>query len=156
MFATAQSNGGSKEKDEYSALNSSSHELHPFGVNGAQSQRSYLSSAFDAIASLVSSSSTEQAPPSVREQLFFYASGSIRVPNVSGQWRRTPESEVLMQEMRTKCGTPWVLSKMFEFMESRFEIEQEGLTLFCRFKRSFISNTTLSFLLDGEQHEWVS
>lgn len=85
---------------------------------------------------------------------FFYATNSMRVPNISGQWRRTPESEMKMQEMRSKSGTPWVLSKMFEFMESRFEIEQRGLELLCRLKRKWISNTTLTFILDGEEHEW--
>ena len=44
---------------------------------------------------------------------------------------------------------------MFEFMESRFEIEQSGLQLTCRFKRTLIKNSTLCFVLDGEQHEWV-
>lgn len=157
VFAAAQGKARHQE-EELVELNHSGTAPEVAGFtedNTQQHSRSYLSSAFDAIASLVSSSSSEPAPPVAREQLFFYASGSIRVPNISGQWRRTPESEALMQEMRTKCGTPWVLSKMFEFMESRFEIEQKGLTLYCRFKRKFISNTTLSFLLDGEQHEWV-
>ncbi|CAK8998408.1 X-ray repair cross-complementing protein 5 (ATP-dependent DNA helicase 2 subunit ku80), partial [Durusdinium trenchii] len=122
--------------------------------------RSILGSALGAFTSLVSSSSSSSASPAIPQApttsdgMYIIGPHNTLIPNVPGRWRQTEESEMLMQEMRFKMGTPWILSKMFEFMESRFEIEVHGLDMITRLNRKWISNTTLRFHLDGEEHHW--
>jgi hypothetical protein len=72
------------------------------------------------------------------------------VPDISGGWRQTRESQARMEEMRQKSGSGWVTSKLFEFMESKFTIQQDGLQLECR----LWPMPALKFVLDGEEHPW--
>mmetsp|Transcript_16926 Transcript_16926/g.30295 ORF Transcript_16926/g.30295 Transcript_16926/m.30295 type:complete len:1140 (+) Transcript_16926:338-3757(+) len=120
-------------------------------------RQSLLGSAFGALTSFVSTSSsasTGSYSASPDQPLYLEGPGNVRIPNIQGRWRQTEVSENLMQELRVKMGTPWILSKMFEFMESRYEIEIVGLNMVTRLNRKWISNTILRFVLDGEEHAW--
>lgn len=72
------------------------------------------------------------------------------IPNISGSWRQTRESQQAMERVREQSGSSWVMSKLFEFMESKFTIHQRGLELTCR----LWPMPALKFVLDGEEHPW--
>jgi len=110
-------------------------------------------SLFGRIASLVSSSSNAPSTLNEPQPMLLQGPGNILVPNIQGSWRQTEESEQRMQDFRNKMGTPWILSKMFEFMESKFTITLNGLEMATTLNRAWISNT-LRFQLDGEEHHW--
>jgi hypothetical protein len=126
-----------------------------------------LSSAFGALSSLVGAGASSAAGSAAsiaarrREEvaalpLTLTAPGGVVIPNIQGHWKQTQEAENAMQELRYKMGTPWILSKMFEFMEHRFEIEVNAgeCEMVTRLSRKWISNTTMRFTLDGESHHW--
>mmetsp|Transcript_24385 Transcript_24385/g.39568 ORF Transcript_24385/g.39568 Transcript_24385/m.39568 type:complete len:787 (+) Transcript_24385:462-2822(+) len=71
------------------------------------------------------------------------------IPDHSGCWRRGPEGRKQMIEMRMRCGIPWILTKMLEYMESKYSIQQVGPTLHYRMRRKLLSNGTLTIQLDN-------
>ena len=77
-----------------------------------------------------------------------------RIPNIGGKWVRTHASDEAMKAMRKEASTPWVLSKMFEFMEAKFQLEHQDNVLICRVGRKLLSRGTLKFIVDGEEHPW--
>jgi len=74
-----------------------------------------------------------------------------RIPNHSGKWKRDNDASEKMMELRNLAGIPWLLGKMFEYMESEFEIQQKGLEMECRLRRKLLSNGTMKMLLDGTE-----
>lgn len=50
----------------------------------------------------------------------------------------------------SRFGTGWVLSKLFDFTESRFKIEQNGMELSAR----LYPMPPLHLVLDGKEHAW--
>lgn len=85
-------------------------------------------------------------PGSPRE----FAVDAYLIPNITGVWKQTRESQLAMEQVRESSGSSWVMSKLFEFMESKFTIQQHGLEMSCR----LWPMPALKFLLDGEEHPW--
>jgi len=135
--------------------------------SSASSSSNYglFSSAYSAIASLLSSSSTTSTPsgnlstvplPASVQPSYLQTPAGISIPNLTGKWKQTSESEKLMQEFRLKLGTPWTLSKLFEYMESVFEtdIDSASFSMITRLSGKWLLNTSLAFILDGEERDW--
>jgi len=125
----------------------------------ASSSKSLIGSAIGAFSSFVGGGGTNvpvrlSREEHIRQPMYIDGPHNLKVPNIQGLWKQTEESEAAMQDLRQKMGTPWILSKMFEFMESRYEIAINGLEMITRLDRKWISNTTLRFILDGEAHHW--
>lgn len=84
------------------------------------------------------------------------------VEGMVGHWKRTEKSNEVMQAMRKRCGTPWILSKMFEFMENKFEISYimsggvgKPAELVYKLQQKWLSNkAALTFVLDNSLHSW--
>jgi hypothetical protein len=89
---------------------------------------------------------TTAAPGSPRE----FAVDAYLIPNITGVWKQTRDSQLAMEQVRENSGSSWVMSKLFEFMESKFTIQQHGLEMSCR----LWPMPALKFVLDGEEHPW--
>ncbi|KAH9257838.1 hypothetical protein BASA81_003857 [Batrachochytrium salamandrivorans] len=74
----------------------------------------------------------------------------IKIPNITGKWSQTQQSRMEMERVRERTGSSWVMSKLFEFMESNFTIQQTGYELACR----LWPMPALKFILDGEERPW--
>ena len=89
----------------------------------------------------------EQASPGTPRH--FDVSGA-RIPNITGVWKQTRESQIAMEQFRESTGSSWVMSKLFEFMESKFSIQQNANELSCR----LWPMPALKFVLDAQEHPW--
>jgi len=56
--------------------------------------------------------------------------------------------------MRESLGYPWILRKMLNFMEEKFNVALEGNVLNVRLQRKLFSSGAMPIILDGDEHDW--
>jgi len=138
------------DEDQFNALCAS---LGSGGNNDFTCRAPQVEDVGGAFSSLVLSKRISQIKDSFRDWVLASSSSSSSAPSIShsisGSWVLTKEGANEMTELRTRCGIPWILSKMFEYMERTLEILLKDDQFFCGMQRKLLSNGALQVKLDN-------